>query len=243
MIKFKQKAMLALLAVGIGFTGSSSASLFDRGGGLIYDSDLNVTWLQDANYAHTSGYAQADSTGKMDWATATAWAANLDYSGYSDWRLASNAPVNGISFQAFYNVTGSTDVGYNITSSLSELAYMYNVNLGLLDWYSPGNEYQPTFGIFRNGVMGGQNNVDPFINVQSYSYWSGSGEPYTINAYGFDMGAGLQNLYQKSGNQIYAWAVRPGDVAAVPLPATIWLFASGLGLLSFTNRTKQKQLT
>ncbi|PPD33372.1 MAG: hypothetical protein CTY19_07580 [Methylomonas sp.] len=30
---------------------SSEAALFDRGGGLIYDSDLNVTWLADANYS------------------------------------------------------------------------------------------------------------------------------------------------------------------------------------------------
>jgi len=34
----------------------SWAILTDRGGGLIYDDDLNITWLQDANYADTSGY-------------------------------------------------------------------------------------------------------------------------------------------------------------------------------------------
>jgi hypothetical protein len=27
------------------------AALIDRGGGLIYDTDLNITWLQDARYA------------------------------------------------------------------------------------------------------------------------------------------------------------------------------------------------
>jgi chemotaxis response regulator CheB len=48
MIRFKRTAMVALLT-GLGFTGTSQAALFDRGGGLIYDDINNVTWLQDAN--------------------------------------------------------------------------------------------------------------------------------------------------------------------------------------------------
>ena len=31
------------------------AALYDRGEGLIYDDVLDITWLQDANYAMTSG--------------------------------------------------------------------------------------------------------------------------------------------------------------------------------------------
>jgi hypothetical protein len=41
---------------------------------------------------------------------------------------------------------------------------------------------------------------------------------------------------------LYAWAVRDGDVAvsAVPIPATIWLFSSGLiGLIGFARRKTQ----
>ena len=34
----------------------AGATLIDRGGGLIYDTVLNITWLQDANYAQTMGY-------------------------------------------------------------------------------------------------------------------------------------------------------------------------------------------
>ena len=30
---------------------------------MIYDSDLGITWLQDANYAETSGY---DADGRMN---------------------------------------------------------------------------------------------------------------------------------------------------------------------------------
>ena len=34
-----------------------------------------------------------------------------------------------------------------------------------------------------------------------------------------------------------AWAVHTGDVSAVPIPAAVWLFGSGLiGLVSFARR-------
>lgn len=80
-----------IIFVCIGLFGnslSSHAELFDRGNGLIYDSDSNITWLTDANYAKTSGF---DADGKMTWSQANAWAANLTYGGYSDWRLPSTS--------------------------------------------------------------------------------------------------------------------------------------------------------
>ena len=77
------------------------AALYDRGSGLIYDDVLDITWLQDANYAQTSGYDVQDITwlqtinqaddinGRMTWSEANSWAAQLEYGGYDDWRLAS----------------------------------------------------------------------------------------------------------------------------------------------------------
>jgi hypothetical protein len=72
----------------IGLFGSSfslHAELFNRGGGLIYDSDNNITWLADADYPWTSD-ATIDDDG-MTWSSAMRWAENLTYEGYSDWRL------------------------------------------------------------------------------------------------------------------------------------------------------------
>ena len=58
-----RKSLLAnTLAALLVFTGAAQAALHDRGGGLIYDDVLNVTWLQDASYARTSGY-DADGGG------------------------------------------------------------------------------------------------------------------------------------------------------------------------------------
>jgi hypothetical protein len=238
MMEFKKTAMVALLVVGIGFSGASQASLVDRGNGLLYDNVLNVTWLQDANYAKTSGYSV---TGMMDWASANTWATNLNYQGLTGWRLANITPVNGTSFNVNFSFNGTTDLGYNIISPYSELAYMYHVNLGLKDEFNTAGAFQADFGIFGNGTyFNGQNNVGLVRNLQSYMYWSGAdyspyNSPYAWSLMTTD---GQQSYGNGKNSLLYAWAVRPGDVSAVPVPAAIWLFTSGLGLLAFNRRRK-----
>ena len=46
----KQLALFVIAAFAL-VSGAAHATLMNNGGGLIYDSDLNITWLQDANYA------------------------------------------------------------------------------------------------------------------------------------------------------------------------------------------------
>lgn len=65
-------------------------ALVDRGRGLIYDTDLDITWMQDANYAKTIGHSPDGSF--ADWADAIRWVCNLRYAGYSDWRLPTAEP-------------------------------------------------------------------------------------------------------------------------------------------------------
>src|SRR5262250_876083 len=74
-------------------TGMAQATLFDRGNGMIYDSVLNITWLQDATYARASKY---DSVGLFTWNDAETWVNQLVYQGISGWRLPNIAPVNGV---------------------------------------------------------------------------------------------------------------------------------------------------
>lgn len=91
-------AMLAL-------SGAAQSALINRGGGMIYDTTANITWLADMNYAYTSGYvasgvapgsAHGENTiwtdGRMSWAAAKNWADNLVYGGFSDWRLPTLSP-------------------------------------------------------------------------------------------------------------------------------------------------------
>jgi hypothetical protein len=58
----KSLVILCAMLLVFAFSTIASATLWDRGGGLIYDDFLKITWLQDANYAKTSGY---DSDGIM----------------------------------------------------------------------------------------------------------------------------------------------------------------------------------
>lgn len=233
---------LALLA-GFTLSGAAQATLIDRGGGMIYDDVLDITWLQDANYAQTSGY---DADGIMTWAEATAWVADLSYGGYDDWRLPTvldtgvcrggNGGENDIC--GYYAKTYDAGTG----TVYSELAYMYYVNLGLKAPWSPSGDYQPDFGIFGDGTTVGQDDVGLVKNLRASDYWSGT-EYSTLpwDAYVFTMASGYQDIRNKTnGNGIIAWAVRPGDVAApVPEPETYALLLAGLGLVGVAARRRR----
>ncbi|NDY93365.1 hypothetical protein [Ideonella livida] len=55
--------MKALVAIALmGALGVSNAALYQRSGGMVYDSALNITWIADMNLAKTSDY---DSDGLM----------------------------------------------------------------------------------------------------------------------------------------------------------------------------------
>ena len=69
-----QARWLAGLAAELMVGSAQALPLVDRGGGMIYDPDRNITWLKDWNYAQTSGF---DADGFMKWTTANDWASYL----------------------------------------------------------------------------------------------------------------------------------------------------------------------
>ena len=167
---------LKILAAGL-FTVSAQAALYDRGNGMIYDDVLDITWLQDANYAQTSGYA---SGGRMTWANANTWAANLSYGGFDDWRLASANLINGAS--PCFDYDGSCDRGYNNTTG--ELGHMFYNNLGNLGSKDINGVIQAGGGVTRSHFVDGGSGENVIYGGEGRDYLFASGGQQEIYGYG-----------------------------------------------------------
>ena len=217
----------------LGITATASAELQTRlDGQAVYDTDLNITWMSDANLALTNQFGLSlstivsddtantvGSTGAMTFTNANFWIGGLNtanYLGFNDWRLptATNA-IRGESFDP------NTEMGHLFIS-----------------------EFGGTFGtsIFTNGS---QAELDKFTNIQS-GYWTGTPTPpggRTVFTFAFN--GGRQSDGDRANN-LFAWAVRTGDVGGeggavdVPEPAGLGLLVSGaMGLLGFTKRRRR----
>jgi hypothetical protein len=231
---------------------SANAALHDRGNGLVYDDVLNVTWLQDADFFSSGILAPHEEGLWLNYSTAHSFVDLMNrahWKGYTGWRLPKNLPVNGFEYSGFGSGTfdGSTDVGWNITSTASELSYMYYVNLGLLGSKTPTGDNQVGSGVSSSTVV----SVDgvTFNNVRNADYWSQHDtvilpdDHYLcrICAWSFVISHGFQAIFTDSeypSDNTYVWALRDGDVAAVPEPSSYVLLFFGLGLIGIATRRR-----
>jgi hypothetical protein len=205
------KINTASLALVLSVSTLAQAELHDRGGGLIYDDVLDITWLQDANYARTSG---GDDNGRMKWNQAMEWVQGLEYYDsvrdvtWTNWRLPRIRPSNGSNYVYDFSVDGTTDRGFNTVSVNSELAHMFYVTLG-------NRGYAATDGSYPQQLYG-LTNVGPFKNLRPLAYWAESEyEPFPGHAWGFIYLTGSQHAGVKDLEAFYGWAVRDGDIASV----------------------------
>ena len=225
---------------------SANAALIDRGGGLIFDTTLNITWLQDANYFRTQRASNRNiaqeiinavgsiadpsfgnytltladfgpTAGDISWFGALAWVQQLSY-----FDNVANRTITGWRLPTALNEdgTGPCD-GFSCTRS--ELGHLFFSDLG------------------GQSVSGNIVSVDgvTLTNLQP-SYWTSTSgpSPFDFNAFLFSMNGGAQGVSQKNYH-LNAWAIHSGDVAlsSVPIPAAFWLLASALGFLRANRRS------
>lgn len=97
----KALASIAILAV-----GTSQAALVDQGNGTVLDTDLSLLWLQDANHAagYTLSLLPPRADGRMTYAQAATWVADLSYAGFDDWTLPTQAQMAHLHFSELGNL-------------------------------------------------------------------------------------------------------------------------------------------
>lgn len=224
---------LKILAAAVGLvalTGVAQAALVSRDGGMIYDTTRDITWLADMNYAQTSGHTGigVNANGTMTWDAATAWANNLVYGGFDDWRLPTSNPADTTCDRS----VGNPQQYYGFNCTGSELSGLFVTDLG-----NKANESVLTqVGDTAEQIA----NLALFSNVQFSAYWYGTEYVNSTGAWIFGTMEGGQTIDSKS----VAWhavAVRPGDVAfaAVPEPQTLALALMALGATAVVRRSRR----
>ena len=189
-----------------------------QGNRLIYDNDLDITWYDFSKAANS-------------WQNQVNWASGLSVTfgstTFDDWRLP--LTVDGLNV---FGYDGTTTAGYNITNS--EMGHLFYTELGNLgDYAIDGTNPQPGWGLTNTG---------DFQNLSASWYWSGTEyATNTDNAWVFGFIQGIQGEGNK-GSGLYALAVRSGDVAAVPEPATVALLGIGLaGMAAYGAKRRQRR--
>jgi len=166
--------------------------------------------MQDANH-----FGLDPTVGGISITDARAWAENLVFAGFSEWRLPKMLDPGPVDFLSFLDGC----LGSDCTDS--EFGSLYSLTLNGESGNPP--DYSQT----------------PFLNVITTRYYwmdtfsAGGGNSHWY----FFMRFGVQN--EDVSSLGVAWAVHDGDIGVVPVPAAIWLFGTALvGLVGFGNRRK-----
>lgn len=213
--------LIAAVALSFATTGANATLTSVLSGQAINDTDLNVTWLADANV-----------NPRISWTQAQSWIESLNsenggvgHLGFHNWRLPSTLQLDASCGSAYYGSASEASAPYSAPGCTgSEMGHLFYNELG---------------GVTGSSIAAIHNaNFSMFSNLQFDAYWSGTesalGSEY---AWLFTFNYGIQVNYGLKDMLIYALAVRDGQVAAVSAPAAAWLLGSGLlGLVGVASR-------
>ncbi len=211
------RAIWVILAAGS--SGSAIAELQPRlGGAAVYDTDLNITWLTNANLAATNkfGTAGINTDGSMPWSTALNWITSMNlakYLGFSTWRLPTTPEPDPTCPASTFGCTSS------------EMGHLFYIGLG---------------GAGGNSISGAHNsNFSLFTNLQDSArcgvYWSAN--TWTADArqaWVLNFCNGVQNTGTKT-ESAFVLPVLTGDVAASSVLPQLAFGGGWYSALYFTN--------
>ncbi len=191
---------------------SAQAQLYDRGGGMVYDSDQNITWIKDVDLSKTLG---DDEDGRMTWQEAKDWADNLVYRSYDDWRLPKFRDELTLKpgCDSYSGLTyDNSDCGSNTNTAYSELAYMFHNILGNISMRDRNGVYGqcPSGGNYclQNQTADGVT----FDNLDSVnSFWTDTYVPSINKVIWFGYTYGMQADAGYADGIANVWVVRDGD--------------------------------
>ena len=243
---------IAPLGLALGIATGVQATLIDNGDGTITDTSTGLMWAQDANLAfgltpsdfnaiiadvgsvagHTLTLSDFIGAGLFTWWGAMAYAQDLTYAGYSDWRLPIIVDTGNPGCDGSF---GGTDCGFNVDLATGELARLWTASLGNFSSFTPSGAYAGC------GIPGPSCTMHelPFliVSIPGLDYWSSTEyAPDPSGVWAFDTFEGIQTGPRAKDDDGLAWVVR--TASTVPEPATLALLSIGIAGLGFSRLRK-----